>query len=153
VPTATAESLTIVRLVNPKTGSEFEYQGRWLRPGKANMNDVKRGTARFPGDKVFLSLPPGVQLQLDGGHLQLAEQYMAKSEMDAAVTPESMMPKGNASHADWLQYAVSQGMPRTEAAELSRDEIRARFTAPSFDPDAPPQEIGGDFELLNSAKP
>jgi hypothetical protein len=145
--------LPVIRLVNPVTGAEFEYCGRWLRPGKATMVDVKRGLARFPGDKVFLSLPPGVQIQLEGGHLQVADKYTARSEVEALATPESMMPKGNASHETWLQYAVSQGMPRTEAVELSRDEIRARFSAPSFDPDAAPQEIGGDFELLNGAKP
>ena len=141
--------LPVIRLVNPATGAEFDYQGRWLRPGKATMVDVKRGLARFPGDKVFLSLPPGVQIQLEGGHLQVADKYMAKSEIEALATPESMMPKGNASHETWLQYAVSQGMPREEAAELTRDQIRARFSAPSFDADAPPVMSDGRYETLN----
>ena len=29
-------------------------------------------------------------------------------------------------------------MPRDEATALSRDQIRARFAEPVFDPDAPP---------------
>ena len=148
MPASTAD-YPVLRLVNPKTGAEFEYCGRWLRPGKATMVDVKRGLARFPGDKVFLSLPPGVQIQLEGGHLQVADKYMAKSEVEALATPESMMPKGNSSHETWLQYAVSQGMSREEAAELTRDQIRARFSAPSFDPDAPPAMADGRFETLN----
>lgn len=141
--------LPVIRLVNPQTGAEFQYQGRWLRPGKASLNDVKRGWAKFPGDKVWLSLPPGVQLQLDAGRLQIAGQYAARSEIEAAQTPESMMPKGNQSHDVWLQYAMSQGMPREEAVELTRDQIRARFTAPSFDPDAPPAMADGRYETLN----
>ena len=148
MPASTAD-YPVLRLVNPKTGAEFEYCGRWLRPGKATMVDVKRGLARYPGDKVFLSLPPGVQIQLDSGHLQVADKYMAKSEIKALATPESMMPKGNQSHDVWLQYAVSQGMPREEAAELTRDQIRARFSSPVFDPDAPPAMADGRFETLN----
>ncbi len=147
MPASTAEH-AVIRLVNPATGAEFEYRGRWLRPGKATMQDVKRGIARFPGDKVFLSLPPGVQIQLDSGHLQVADRYLARTEVEALATPESMMPKGNASHEAWLQYAVSQGMPRGEAAELTRDQIRARFSAPSFDPDAPPV-MDGKYEVLS----
>jgi hypothetical protein len=149
MPAASTADLPVIRLVNPQTGAEFEYRGRWLRPGKATIVDVKRGLARFPGDKVFLSLPPGVQIQLEGGHLQVADKYLARSEIESLATPESMMPKGNASHDVWLRYAVEQGMPREEAAELTRDQIRARFTAPTFDPDAPPAMAEGRFETLN----
>jgi hypothetical protein len=145
---ATAE-LPIVRLVNPATGVTLEYQGRWLRPGKATIGDVKRGWARWPGDKVWLNLPPGVQKQLDAGRLQVATEYVARAGIEASQTPEAAMPKGNASHETWLSYAVEQGMPRGEAAELTRDQIRARFTAPAFDPDKAPEEIGAEFELLN----
>lgn len=148
MPAASTADLPVIRLVNPATGAEFEFQGRWLRPGKASINDVKRGLARFPGDKVWLSLPVGVQQQLDAGRLQVAEKYMARSEIAAGATPQSMMPRGNSSHEEWLQFAVSQGMPREEAAALTRDQIRARFTAPEFDPDKPP-EMEGKFELMN----
>ena len=89
--------MPVIKLVNPATGAEFEYCGRWLRPGKATMADVKRGVARFPGDKVFLSLPPGVQIQLDSGHLQVASKYMARTEVEGLAILESMMPKGNES--------------------------------------------------------
>lgn len=149
MPVATAEKPGLVRLINPATGVVFDYQGRWLRPGKASMADVKRGNARFPGDQVWLSLPPGVQKQLDAGRLQILGQYEAREAIDASASVESMMPKGNASHEQWLTYAVSQGMPREQAASLNRDQIRARFMAPAFDPDAAPAEIGSEFELLN----
>lgn len=146
--TAAAEH-PVIRLVNPATGVTFDYCGRWLRPGKATMSDVKRGNARFPGDRVWLSLPPGVQKQLDAGRLQVAGQFAAKESIEAGQTPEAMMPKGNASHEEWLTFAVSQGMDRSEAAGLTRDQIRARFTAPKFDPNSAPEEIGAEFELLN----
>lgn len=149
MPAAGVADLPVIRLVNPATGAEFEYCGRWLRTGKATVNDVKRGLARFVGDKVWLNLPVGVKLQLDAGRLQIAGQYEARETIDAQATPESMMPKGNASHDVWLQYAVEQGMPREEAAQLTRDQIRTRFSAPSFDPDAPPAMADGRYETLN----
>lgn len=148
---ADVADLPVTQLVNPATGVTFEYRGRWLRPGKANMADVKRGWARFPGDKVWLTLPPGVQKQLDAGRLQIAGQYQARARIEQGQTPEAAMPKGNSSHETWLAYAVEQGMTRGEAAELTRDQIRMRFTAPAFDPEAAP-DLGGDgtpFELLN----
>jgi hypothetical protein len=135
----------VIRLVNPGTGVRLEYEGRWLRPGPATDGDVRRGSARFRGDKVYLSLPPGVQIQLDSGHLQVDTDYLAREQLAAAETVEASQPKGNASHETWLSYAVAQGMTRDEAAGLTRDQIKARFTAPSFDPDAPPDGL----EILN----
>lgn len=147
--TATAKDMPVIRLVNPVTGVTFEYQGRWLRPGKATITDVKRGLARWPGDKVWLSLPPGVQKQLEAGRLQIAGQYEAREAIESAQTPESAMPRGNASLDTWRNYAVSQGMTRDEASEMTRDQIKARFTAPAFDPDAPPEGTDdGRYEML-----
>ena len=88
------------------------------------MADVKRGFARYPGDQVWLAYPPGVQKQLDAGRLQVKGQYQARADIEASQTPESAMPKGNQSHETWLAYAVSQGMPRDEAAQLTRDQIK-----------------------------
>lgn len=148
MPAAAAEDLPVLRLVNPKTGAEFEYRGKWLRTGKATDGDVRRGLARFRGDKVWLPYPPGVQIQLDAGNLQIAGQYAARAEAEAAMTPEALMPKGNASHEVWVKYAISQGMERAEAAELTREQIKSRFTAPRFDPDAAPA-MDGPFEVLS----
>jgi hypothetical protein len=138
----------VIRLINPSTGVTFDYAGRWLRPGKATMADVKRGWARYPGDKVWLSFPPGVQKQLDANHLQIAGQYLARADIEASQTPESMMPKRNASHETWMTYAVSQGMDRSDAAQLTRDQIKARFMVPAFDPEAAPAEVGEEYEML-----
>jgi hypothetical protein len=135
----------MITLINPATGVRLQYNGRWLRPGKATDGDVRRGRARFRGDKVYLHLPPGVQIQLDSGHLQVDSDYLAREQLEAAETVEANMPKGNASHELWLSYAVTQGMRREEAAGLTRDQIKARFSAPSFDPDAPPDGL----EILN----
>lgn len=147
---ATAKDAPLITLVHPVTGQRFQYQGRWLRPGKATLADVKRGNARWPGDKVWLSLPPGVQKQLDAGHLQVDAEYQARESIAASQTPEAAMPRGNASVDTWRAYAVSQGMTQDEAAEMTRDQIKARFTVPAFDPDAPPEDVTGDskYEML-----
>lgn len=151
--TATAtKDLPIITLVNPETGAEFQYRGRWLRPGKATIQDVKRGNARFPGDKVWLTVPPGVQKQLDAGKLQVAAQFVAKAAIAEGASVEANMPKGNQSHDVWFRYAVGQGMDREQAAGLTRDELRARFMAPTFDPDAAPEDADvtddGKYEML-----
>jgi hypothetical protein len=59
------------------------------------------------------------------------------------------MPPGNGSRESWIAYAVSQGMSRDEAVNLSRDQIKARFAEPVFDPDAPPENVGDKYDLLN----
>jgi hypothetical protein len=148
-PSANVADMPVIRLVNPATGVTFEYKGRWLRPGKATIGDVKRGWARWPGDRVWLSLPPGVQKQLDAGRLQVAADFQAREDISASQTPESAMPRGNASHEQWRAYAISQGMTQDEAANLTRDQIRSRFATPAFDPDAPPAGDDGPFEMLN----
>jgi hypothetical protein len=153
----TAETETgdypLINLVNPSTGGRFQFCGRWLRPGKATVQDVKRGFARWPGDKVWLNLPPGVQIQLDSGRLQVAGQFAPRAAVADAAPFTALMPKGNESHDRWVQYAVGQGMDREQAVSLTRDQLKARFTAPSFDPDAPPENAdvadgGGQYEML-----
>lgn len=148
-PSASVEDMPAITLVNPVTGVTLQYKGRWLRPGKATIGDVKRGWARWPGDKVWLNLPVGVQKQLDAGRLQVAADYQAREDISASQTPESAMPRGNASHEQWRNYAVGQGMTQDEAASLTRDQIKARFATPAFDPDAPPAADSGPFETLN----
>jgi hypothetical protein len=148
MPAVTEAEPKLIRLINPNTGVIFEYAGRWLRPGKATMADVKRGWARFPGDKVFLSLPPGVQIQLDSGKLQVYGEYQAREAIGDSQTLDAMMPRGNASHEAWLEFAVSQGMGRQEAAGLTRDQIRARFMAAGPDAEAEASD-GGVYEVLS----
>jgi len=141
--------MSVITLVNPDTGVRFQYEGRWLRSSPATDTDIKRGRARFRGDKVHLSLPPGVQAQLDKGILQVDTDYRAREALDSASTMDGpVMPAGNASREAWISYAVSQGMDRDEASALPRDQLRSRFTAPVFDPDAPP-EGDGAFAMLN----
>jgi hypothetical protein len=144
------EDAPLIRLVNPATGVTFEYQGWHLRPGKATVADVKRGWADYPGDKVWLPLPVGVQTQLDAGRLRVATEWEAREQISAdSQLADPAMPRGNASHDLWLAYAVSQGMSRDEAAGLTRDQLRARFMTPVFDPEAPPAEIGAEYEVLS----
>jgi hypothetical protein len=149
-PAATGTAPKLIRLINPDTGVIFDYAGRWLRPGKATLTDVRKGWARYPGDKVWLSLPPGVQIQLDSGKLQVYNEFQARESISESQSVESMMPRGNASHTQWLEFAVSQGMGRQEAEGLTRDQIRARFAEPVLMPEAA-SEAGGDgqYEVLN----
>src|SRR5580693_4874247 len=131
-----------IRLVNPETGARFDFKGRWLRSSPATDRDIKMGRARFRGDQVYLRLPPGVQAQLDAGHLMIDSDYDARQALEAAsgLQDEAVpQPAGNASRETWISYAIAQGMPRDEATALSRDQIKARFAAPVFDPDAPPE--------------
>src|SRR5581483_2411735 len=112
----------LIRLVNPETGVRFDYKGVWLRSSPATDHDIKRGRARFRGDKVYLNLPPGVQAQLDKGVLQVDTDYMARQALEEAAglhDEPPPQPAGNASREAWISYAVSQGMPRDEAAALS----------------------------------
>lgn len=145
--TTAVSDAPLIRLVNPSTGVRFEYQGRWLRNGKATDADVRMGRARFRGDQVWLNLPPGVQKQLDAGRLQIDAEYQARQALEASQTVEALMPAGNASHETWMAYAISQGMSRDEAAGLTRNQIKARFATPAFDPDAPPA-ADDKFEML-----
>jgi hypothetical protein len=134
----------MITLVNPDTGVVFDFDGQWQRTSPATAGDVRRGLAHHPGEKVFLKLPPGVQAQFDRGALVLASEYDARRQLPGAagVAP---LPRGNASHETWISYAVSQGMDRPEAVSLTRDQLKARFADPHFDPDAPP-----GMELLNT---
>lgn len=137
----------VVRLVNPETGAKFDFRGQWLRGSPATDRDIKMGRARFRGDKVYLKLPPGVQAQLDKGALMVDSDFNARQALEeaAGLKDEAVpQPAGNASREAWISYAVSQGMDRDEAANLSRDQIKARFAEPVFNPDAPP-----DLDVLN----
>jgi hypothetical protein len=139
---AVKEDHPVVHLVNPETGARFDFRGRWLRSSPATDRDIKMGRARFRGDQVWLNLPPGVQAQLDKGALMIDSDYNARQALEAAAglkDEPAPMPAGNASRETWISYAISQGMPRDEATALSRDQIKARFSAPAFDPDAPPE--------------
>jgi hypothetical protein len=128
----------VTTLVNPETGVRFDFTGRHLRTSPATEGDVRRGLAKFKGDKVYLSLPPGVQIQYDKGTLQLASEYDARQAFQASQDGAEAIPRGNASHETWIAYAISQGMDRGEATSLTRDQLRARFNDTGFDPDAPP---------------
>jgi len=83
-----------------------------------------------------LPLPYGIQRQLDGGHL--LDVTDAEPAPVVPIGGTVARPRGNASHQAWIDYAATQGMDRAEAATLTRDQLRGRFTQPVFDPDSPP---------------
>ena len=125
------------RLSTRPPGSPSSTPGSGCGHRPATDTDIKRGRARFRGDKVWLPLPPGVQAQLDKGVLQVATEYEAREDLGEGSRPSrTRCPAATPATSSGLSYAVSQGMPREEAAGLTRDQIRARFAEPGVDPDA-----------------
>jgi hypothetical protein len=65
---------------------------------------------------------------------QLVESGMVSESDGADTAPEDDeaedddRPAGNASQEEWHAYAVAQGMPEDEAASLSRNELRDRYS-------------------------
>jgi len=47
-------------------------------------------------------------------------------------------PTVGASHAAWMAFSISLGMPREEAAALTCDQLRLRFSNSAHDRDAAP---------------
>jgi topoisomerase IA-like protein len=59
-----------------------------------------------------------------------SDEKPAKAKKAKAETPEPDAPEqpaGNASHDEWVAYAVSQGVDQDEAEAKSRDELRDLF--------------------------
>lgn len=135
----------MISLHNPDTGMTFDFDGKWLRSTAASLDDVRSGLAEKVGDKVYLDLPAGVHAQLaPGGPLVRVEARQP------ARSAEPGLPRRNASHQVWIDYAASQGMSRGEAAAMPRDELRDRFTDQPFDPDAPPVMGGGSGDAADA---
>lgn len=75
-------------------------------------------------------------------HAGVPDYEAGKQDVDAAPVPEpgepdeeaaeeagDDRPAGNASKADWVAYAVTQGADPDEAEGLSRDELREQYGA------------------------
>ena len=53
-----------------------------------------------------------------------AERYLSQGWRKASTDA----PKASASKADWLAYALAQGLPGDEAEAMTRDELRAALS-------------------------
>lgn len=82
-----------------------------------------------------LPLPPAVAAQVRSGELVEPGAQIEAELREHETVP---MPRGNASLARWIEYAASQGLDGPEVTAMTRNEIRARFTDPQFDPAKPP---------------
>lgn len=58
----------------------------------------------------------------------LVAAYVAQGWTDASDSVANGAPRGNASVDDWRAYAVAQGLPAEDVAELKRDEIKQLLT-------------------------
>ena len=56
-----------------------------------------------------------------------AEEAAETAPAIAAVEPEDEKPQGNASKADWVDYALAHGRSEADLKGLSRDDIRDLF--------------------------
>ena len=54
------------------------------------------------------------------------DAFLAREQETAQAA--TTQPAGNASKADWREYAITRGLAADEADSLTRDELRARFT-------------------------
>lgn len=45
----------------------------------------------------------------------------------AGDSDDDSKPAGNAAKAEWVDYAVDQGMPREDAEALGRDDLRDKY--------------------------
>lgn len=54
----------------------------------------------------------------------VAERYLTQGWRPASTDA----PKASASKADWLAYALAQGLPGDEAEAMTRDELRAALS-------------------------
>ena len=59
----------------------------------------------------------------------LAEKHIEVTEAESTPAGGDGVPSKSASKAEWVAYAVSQGVPEAEAEAATRDELVARFTA------------------------
>lgn len=82
-----------------------------------------------------LPLPYSVEIQYRRGDLVLChpdgrdltdEQVDEAAHEDAEDAPA--LPKRSAARKVWVEFAVEQGMDRTTAAAMTRDELVAEFT-------------------------
>lgn len=107
----------------------------------------------LPGGSVStfsVPLSPAIAAQVAAGTLKPVEDTFPLGELDgeggvsrvetppnpvdpvveepAVVDPSTVAPpRGNASLSEWVEFAVSQGMPRDEALGLKRNDLKARF--------------------------
>lgn len=67
--------------------------------------------------------------KVDAADPTAAERTAGQAEaLAAAPIGDVPKPKGNASQDAWVAYAVAQGADPAEAEEMSRDELRERYS-------------------------
>lgn len=83
-------------------------------------------------------LPPGIQHRLDRGDLTRVREDGSPWVAEAQLAPPlgdlppdaPPLPKRAEPRAAWVEFAVSQGMGREQAAAMTKNELVEAFTAP-----------------------
>jgi len=67
------------------------------------------------------------EMVVEGDAVTDAEGAAEPDDAEPEPTEVGEKPAGNASHDEWVAYAVAQGVDQEEAEALSRDQLRDRF--------------------------
>lgn len=113
-------------------------RGGWS-PGDAQGASRDELAAHFgvldpddPGPTAFIR-PNAVDDSSPAAYPGSQPRTMAVGGELFATDVDMPMPRGNASRAAWVDYAVTQGMDREEAEALERNELRERFGSKTED--------------------
>lgn len=143
----------IIRVRSISTGKVFEYRGWFPYPKVLDLaaatEAVKKRQNEERNRKIVGRMPYEVKKQVDEGALELLPSRWAHGgetvpgPSDTVVTEDARAvdmdrPKDTASREAWILYAMTQGMPMSEAVTLPKADLKARFEDTGFDPDARP---------------
>lgn len=108
----------------------YLYQGSLVPPGLAPAAELKRLTELQLLEPIELAVPddappPGDQT----GANDAGTPPSGTTTPPTGTPPAGKRPANTASKAVWVDYAVSRGMTREEASELSRDDLADRYPA------------------------
>lgn len=121
--------LVIARYANGADG--YFYQGAvlpkegpdGLREGEvARLEETGLVRSKAEADKFFAEQGPSSVALPDAAPLSGAQHVPGEDERSSGS-----QPKASASKAEWVDYAVAQGMPRDDADAATKEELREKY--------------------------
>lgn len=133
-----ARDAGIVKVGTPLRDAAVDPKpGDFLPPTNAGEADPHGPLVAAPGIHAVPPAPIVPGAVNDGGHkgqeareTEAAEAVLVEGkDVGDVFAPETETshPAGNAGKAEWVEFAVAQGMARDEAESLNRNELRGRF--------------------------
>lgn len=93
----------------PKRNARLDHLPNWERISQPD-EDVTESPTEPPADEKTPATPEDDDSTVDGPEYDMVEA-----------------PRRNAKKTEWIDFAVSQGMDRDEADEMTRDQLAERF--------------------------